>query len=79
MVKKSSIPSMIVKLNDIISIKPKLQTNKLVLENINLKKKTLPFLELNNDKLSGKYLRYPTRDELNSDIKEIEVVEFFSK
>jgi small subunit ribosomal protein S4 len=37
------------------------------------------FVTFNPDKLEGVFVRYPERSELNADINELQVVEFYSK
>ncbi len=37
------------------------------------------FVTFDKDKLEGTFVRYPERSELNADINELQVVEFYSK
>lgn len=72
---KVDIPSYQVQVNDVISIKEKSHKNKALVESINLKIKTLPFVSFEKEKMRGVYKRHPQRQELNLDIKEDLVVE----
>lgn len=72
---KVDIPSYQVQVNDVISVKEKSRKNKALVESINLKMKTLPFVSFEKEKMCGVYKRHPQRQELNLDIKEDLVVE----
>ncbi len=77
--KKVSIPSYQVKVGDKISLKAKFLVNKDVQSALeNSKKRGLPAW-LERKKEIGKILRLPERDELDADIKEQLIVEFYSR
>lgn len=76
---KVDIPSYQVQVNDVISIKEKSRKNKALVESINLKMKTLPFVSFEKEKMTGIYKRHPQRQELNLDIKEDLVVEWYNR
>lgn len=75
--KKCTIPSTIVKVKSIISIKEK-SLNLPVVKN-NEMVKPLDFVKVDNNKKIGEYVRFPNRDELNQDIKETYVVEWYNR
>lgn len=77
--KKVNIPSYICKIGDIINIKPKSQKNVKILENLNNQVTTLPFIEFNKNTMTGKYLRFPERIELNNNINDTLIIEWYNK
>ena len=76
---KVDIPSYQVQVNDVITVKEKSQKNKVILESLNLKVKTLPFVSFQKNQMKGVYKRLPHRKELNLDIKEDLVVEWYNR
>ena len=74
--KKCDIPSTIVGLKQSIEVKDK--SKKLPIVNSNEVIKPLPFVEVSADK-KGTYIRYPQRPELNLDINETYVVEWYTR
>ena len=77
--KKIDIPSYILKVNDVIEVGKRLKENKIVLEAIAKRESTLPYIELNSDKLSGIYKRFPDPKELNSNINVQLIIENLSR
>ena len=77
--KKVNIPSYTCKPGDIISVKEKAQEHKGILNTIELNIKTPAFVEFDNKKLTGTYLRLPERNELNAEINESLIVEFYNR
>lgn len=76
--KKCDIPSTIVELDSTIAIKEK--TLKIPLVADTKMEGTLRFVEiLDADKKLGKYVRYPERSELNQEINETYVVEWYNR
>lgn len=76
---KVDIPSYIVKPGQTISIKEKSKKNPHIQEALEASVSTLGFVEINKETKVGKYLRLPQRNELNQDINEALVVEFYSR
>ena len=77
--KKVDIPSYTCKPNDIISLKEndkELAIVKSSLENLN---KRVDFISYDEAKMEATYLRYPERNELNADINEALIVEFYNR
>ena len=77
--KKVNIPSYQVKIGDTITIDEKSKKNIKILEALQVNAGTLPFVEFNKEKFTGKYLRTPLREELNSDIQEWRVIESYGR
>ena len=75
--KKCDIPSIIIKVGDVITIKEKSRTLPIVKASI--ENATLGFVKVDKATFSGKYIRFPERQELNPDINETYVVEWFSR
>ncbi len=76
--KKIDIPSYKVNVDDEISIREKSQKNPFILEAVANSKPKL-FVEFDKKTLTGKYVRFPNRDELTSEIQESLVVEYYNK
>ncbi len=75
--KKCNIPSMLLQVNDTVTIKEKSRNLPIVLAAMD--NATLPFVQVDKSSFTGKYLRFPERQELNQDIKETYVVEWYSR
>lgn len=74
---KADIPSMQIKINDVIELKPKSRTNKQILE-AQTTKELAPWLKKDGD-FKFTLTRLPERKELNNEINESLIVEFYSK
>ena len=77
--KKVNIPSYTCKPGDVISVKENSMDHKAIKNTIELNIKTPQFVEFDNKKLTGTYLRYPERNELNAEINESLIVEFYNR
>ena len=75
--KKCDIPSVIINVGDAITIKEK--SRNLPIVKANMENQTLKFVNVDTASFSGKYVRFPERQELNPDINETYVVEWFSR
>ncbi|MDD4027699.1 MAG: 30S ribosomal protein S4 [Bacilli bacterium] len=76
---KVDIPSYQVKPGDIITLRDKSKDLKTVKEALEKTVKTVDYVSFDKEKLEGKYIRYPERSELNADINESLVVEYYSR
>ena len=77
--KKVDIPSYQVKPGDVISVKEESLDHPAIKEAVE-SSVTLPkFVEFDKNKLTGKYLRLPERSELNQEINESLVVEYYNR
>lgn len=75
-----NIPSLTLKVGDVVSIREKSKNLDLVQDTLKtgrVKKHT--WLELNSEKLEGKYVELPTRDQIPETIREQLIVELYSK
>ena len=76
---KVDIPSYICKPGDVISVKENSMEHKAILNALEQNIKTLAFVEFDKKKLTGTYLRLPERNELNAEINESLIVEFYNR
>ena len=77
--KKVDIPSYRVKPGDIISIKEYYKNLKVEDETLSKESKRFEFFSYDEGKMEGTYVRLPERNELNADINEALIVEFYNK
>ena len=78
---KTDIPSYIVKVGDVISVRPSKRENeyfKLVAKGLS-RKGTPPWLTLDAQAMSGKVVAAPTRAEVDTGIEDQLIVEFYSR
>ena len=77
--KKVDIPSYRCKPGDVIAIKESSKEHKSMKEALEKTTKRVEYITFDENKLSGTYVRYPERNELNMDINESLIVEFYNK
>lgn len=78
--KKVNIPSYIVKVGDVVAVKENKTSNKYFEAIKSAKAANLPkWLEFNPEKLEGKVIALPARDDIDSQIAEHMIVELYSK
>ena len=77
--KKVDIPSYRVKVGDVISLKEDDKNLKVVTESLAKVTKRVEFINYNEGKMEATYVRLPERNELNADINEALIVEFYNK
>lgn len=77
--KKVDIPSYTAKPGDVISVREKSINHPAIKEALDNKVKTVEFVEFDAKKMSGTYVRYPERSELNQEINEALVVEYYNR
>ena len=77
--KKVNIPSYTTKVGDIISVKETSMNHPAILDAIEQKRTVPAFVEMDTKKLSGKFVRLPERSELNPEINEQLIVEFYNR
>ena len=77
--KKVDIPSYNVVPGDVISVKDSSKEHKAIKESLESINSTVDYVTFDKNKLEGTYVRYPERSELNSDINEALIVEFYSR
>lgn len=76
---KVDIPSYRVKLNDVITLKETSMNHPAVLASLSNIQKRVDFINYDETKKQATYVRYPERRELNADINEALIVEFYSR
>ena len=77
--KKVNIPSYRVKPGDVISLKDDDKNLKVVTEALSKVTKRVEFINYDEGKMEATYVRLPERNELNADINEPLIVEFYNK
>ncbi len=78
--KKVNVPSFIVKVGDVVTVKESKNSNKFFEELKATKGGNTPkWLEFDNEKLQGKILALPARDDIDSQIAEHIVIALYSK
>ncbi len=77
--KKVNIPSYRVKPGDVVAIKESDKDLKVVAEALAKVTKRVEFITYDEGKMEATFVRYPERNELNADINEALIVEFYNK
>ena len=77
--KKVDIPSYRVKVGDVISLKDDDKNLKVVAEALSKVTKRVEFINYDENKMEATYVRMPERNELNADVNEALIVEFYNK
>lgn len=77
--KKVDIPSFRVKPGSTIALKENSRDHKAVKDALEKVTSRVEFVTFDEGKLAGTYVRYPERSELNADINEALIVEFYNK
>lgn len=76
---KVDIPSYLCKVGDVISVKESAKDMKVIKESLTSNARKLAYVEVDNEKMSGTYIREPNRNELPQDISEAQIVEFYNR
>ena len=77
--KKVDIPSYRCKVGDVISVKESDKELKIIKSSLEALKKRVEFINYDETKMEATYVRYPERSELNADINESLIVEFYNR
>lgn len=77
--KKVNIPSYTTKVGDCISVKENSMNHPAIKDAIEQKRTIPAYLEMDEKKLTGKYVRVPERSELNPEVNEQLIVEFYNR
>ena len=75
----SSIPSHMLRPGDIVEIRPKSKNLAVIQEATERNRRAFPHLEVDRDKLRGKFLDLPEREDIPENIREQLIVELYSK
>ena len=76
---KVDIPSYQVKVGDVIAVKENSLEHPAIKEAVEACTHRPAYVEFDKNKLSGKYLRLPDRSELNQEVNETLIVEFYNR
>lgn len=76
---KTDIPSFRVKVGDVIEVKEKSRNLAVIKASLEARNHIVSFVEVDADKLSGKLARLPERSELNQEINEALIVEYYNR
>ena len=77
--KKVNIPSFRVKVGSVISVKEGSLDHPVINECLGMDINIPAFVEVDKTKKTGTYLRYPEREELNNEINEALIVEYYNR
>lgn len=76
---KVDIPSYTCKPGDVIAVKENSLNHKAIKESLEATINRVAFVTFDDKKMSGEYVRYPDRSELNQEINESLIVEFYNR
>lgn len=74
-----NIPSYMVRPGEVVGVREKSKSLEVITDSLAGKGTRLPWLEWDEEKTAGKFLQYPTREEIPENIKEQLIVELYSK
>lgn len=77
--KRVDIPSYQVKPGDIISVRESSMNHPVIKECLENTTNRVAFVTFDDKKMNGTYVRYPEREELNAEINESLIVEFYNR
>ena len=77
--KKVDIPSYRCKVGDVISVRESDKELSIIKSSLETLKKRVEFINYDETKMEATYVRYPERSELNADINESLIVEFYNR
>lgn len=77
--KKVDVPSYLCSLNDVIALRENAKEMKVVKESLASIATKVGWVEVDEEKLSGKYIREPERNELTQQITESQIVEYYNR
>lgn len=77
--KRMNIPSYRVKPGETISVREKSRNMDIIKDSLEARSYLPDYMEMDNEAMTGKYVRIPSRDELSSEINETLIVEFYSR
>jgi small subunit ribosomal protein S4 len=74
-----NIPSYQVKAGDLVGVREKSKSLEAIVDSLASRANKFPWLEWDEEKMVGKFINYPTREEIPENIKEQLIVELYSK
>lgn len=76
---KTDIASCQVKVGDVVSVKEKSKSLEIIKTSLESRNHVPGFVEVDAEKMEGKYIRLPERSELNQEINESLIVEYYNR
>lgn len=76
---KTDIPSCQVKVGDVVSVKEKSKSLEIIKTSLASRTHVPGFVEVDPEKMEGKFIRLPERSELNQEINEALIVEYYNR
>lgn len=73
------IPSYQLRAGDIIAIRPRSRKLEVIQDSVKRNRRTFAWLEVDREKIQGKFLDYPNREDIPENIRETLIVELYSK
>ena len=73
------IPSYLVQVNDVIGLKESSKDLVVVKNSLEATTAFVPFVEVDKEKKEGKFIRLPERKEINQDINDALIVEYYNR
>lgn len=73
-----NIPSFLLKAGDIIAVRERSKSLEVIVTNVEGRTMNYPWLEWDREKLTGRFLNYPPREDIPETIKEQLIVELYS-
>ena len=77
--KKVDIPSYTCKPGDVIAVKDNAKDMSIIKSSLEALAKRVEFVTYDENKMAGTYVRYPERNELNADINESLIIEYYNR
>ena len=77
--KKVDIPSYTCKPGDVIAVKDNAKEMSIIKSSLEALSRRVEFVTYDENKIAGTYVRYPERSELNADINESLIIEFYNR
>jgi len=74
-----NIPSYSLKPGDVVGVREKSKSLEVITDSLSGSAHNFPWIEWNNETMTGKFMNYPQRDEIPENIKEQLIVELYSK
>jgi len=74
-----NIPSYALREGDVVGVREKSKSLYVITESLAASRKTFSWIEWDSEKMTGKFLNYPPREEIPENIKEQLIVELYSK
>ena len=74
-----NVPSYELRPDDVVSIRPKSQQLEVIQDNVNHNRRTFNWLEVDREKMKGRFIAYPERQDIPENINAQLIVELYSK